>query len=67
MNDHTLTVLEFDRLLELICQQAQSEPGMAIIRNLRPRRELTEIQVRRLTLRRHAGGPRLPGRTRACA
>ncbi len=47
MNDHTLTVLEFDRLLELICQQAQSEPGMAIIRNLRPRRELTEIQVRR--------------------
>ncbi|HOG49753.1 MAG TPA: endonuclease MutS2, partial [Lentisphaeria bacterium] len=47
MNDHTLTVLEFDRLLELICQQAQSEPGMAIVRSLRPRRELTEIQTRR--------------------
>ena len=47
MNDHTLTVLEFDRLLELICQQAQSEPGMEIIRSLRPRRELTEIQARR--------------------
>ena len=47
MNDHTLTVLEFDRLLELICQQAQSEPGMEIIRSLRPRRELAEIQARR--------------------
>lgn len=47
MNDHTLTVLEFDRLLELICQQAQSEPGMAIVRGLRPRRELAEIQARR--------------------
>jgi DNA mismatch repair protein MutS2 len=47
MNDHTLTVLEFDRLLELICQQAQSQPGMTMIRALRPRRQLAEIQARR--------------------
>ena len=47
MNDHTYAVLEFDGLLQLISDQAQSAAGAAIIRTTRPQTALTEIQRRR--------------------
>ncbi|MBW2623047.1 MAG: hypothetical protein JRD68_09100 [Deltaproteobacteria bacterium] len=36
MDKHTLTVLEFERFLEILAGQAQSEPGAAYCRGLVP-------------------------------
>ena len=41
--EHTLTVLEFHELIESICGEAQSEPGIALIRALRPSSDLDVI------------------------
>ncbi len=44
MEKHTLAVLEFERLLDLLAAEALSEPGSAFCRGLRPRCTFEEIQ-----------------------
>lgn len=47
MNKHTLTVLEFDALLDSICEYAQSSNGVSIIKSLFPSNDIEVIQRRR--------------------
>jgi len=44
MDEHTLKVLEFDRLLELAAEEALSEPGRDFCRQLRPVPDAMEAQ-----------------------
>ncbi|MEE9518279.1 MAG: Smr/MutS family protein [Candidatus Adiutricales bacterium] len=45
MDKHTLTVLEFERLLELVAGRAQSEPGAVYCRGIKP--DLSEDEAQK--------------------
>lgn len=47
MNEHSLNLLEYDKLLEAVAGQAQSAAGSGLIRGLRPLNDLERIERRR--------------------
>ena len=47
MNEHSIRLLEFDKLLEAVTRQAQSEAGARLVRELRPLNDVERIERRR--------------------